>query len=206
MQVQRCAEDRTILVTTYEGNHNHPLPPAATAMANSTSAAATMLLSGSNTSSKEALGNSAGFFHHMPYLSTMATLSASAPFPTITLDLTQGGNPIHFHRPPPPSSATFPPPLHACPQLIGHPLYVPPRFPVPPSAQLGHRHPSMVETVTAAITSDPNFTAALAAAISSMIGGPTSGHGEDTKPFSGILPALPGSPQLPQSCTTFSTN
>ncbi|KAJ9696827.1 hypothetical protein PVL29_008837 [Vitis rotundifolia] len=209
-QVQRCAEDKTILTTTYEGNHNHPLPPAATAMANSTSAAAAMLLSGSNTS-KDALVNSAGFFHPMPYLSTMASLSASAPFPTITLDLTQGTNPMHFHRAPP-SSTTFPSPLHGCPQLIGQPLYAPPKIPVLPSAQMGHRHPSMVETVTAAITSDPNFTAALAAAISTIIGAPRSSygntpnsHGENSKPFSG-MPALPGSPQLPQSCTTFSTN
>ncbi|KAL6285003.1 hypothetical protein ACE6H2_009393 [Prunus campanulata] len=260
-QVQRLAEDKTILITTYEGNHSHPLPPAATAMANTTSAAAAMLLSGSTTS-KEALqyhhhhlANS-GFFSNsqLPFFaSSMATLSASAPFPTITLDLTQ--SPMQqFHRIPPPSSSTFPLPLHGYPinhQLmggLGHPIpapmYFPPNYKAPPppaGVSLGGQrststHASgMVETVSAAIASDPNFTAALAAAISTIMGAPRphQGHQEsinindgdiannnaargvvastNNSPPSaniGVPPGSlqPGSPQLPQSCTTFSTN
>ncbi|KAK3194419.1 hypothetical protein Dsin_025729 [Dipteronia sinensis] len=218
-QVQRCAEDRTILITTYEGNHNHPLPPAATAMASTTSAAAAMLLSGSITS-KDPL-TSSGFFHSVPYASTMATLSASAPFPTITLDLTHNPNPMQFLRAGIPQPATtFPLPLHGFAQHLRHPMYAPPKFPaaMAPNAQLGQRHASMVETVTAAIASDPNFTAALAAAISTIIGTPprtatnegdnniNSGGTSNNNANINEVAGLPGSPPLPQSCTTFSTN
>ncbi|KAJ8748642.1 hypothetical protein K2173_008087 [Erythroxylum novogranatense] len=200
-QVQRCAEDKNILITTYEGNHSHPLPPTATAMANTTSAAAAMLLSGSTTS-KESLSPHNNFFSNsLPYASTMATLSASAPFPTITLDLTHSPNSMPFLRVPQ-SPATFPLPLHGCSQFLGHPMYVSPKPQAISTVPLGQRHASIMETVTAAIASDPKFNEALAAAISSIVGAPRSSDGANNNGVS----ALVGSPQLPQSCTTFSTN
>ncbi|KAD6794469.1 hypothetical protein E3N88_05365 [Mikania micrantha] len=171
-QVQRCAEDRTILTTTYEGNHNHPLPPAAMGMACTTSSAARMLLSGSMPST-DSLINSNYFTRTVLPSSNglMASISASAPFPTVTLDLTQTPTPLQFHR----SSGLLQKFEQSHSKFAG--LQMSENMDAgetgwQPSLQLHPNRPphaALADTVTA-ITVDPNFTAALAAAVSSVIG------------------------------------
>ncbi|RHN60369.1 putative transcription factor WRKY family [Medicago truncatula] len=90
--VQRCALDKTVVMTTYEGNHNHPLPAAAKEMAKTTSAAAKMLLSASTSSNDGQLNANLLTRTLLPCSSRIATISASAPYSTITIDYTQSPN------------------------------------------------------------------------------------------------------------------
>lgn len=141
-QVQKYAEDPTTVITTYEGEHIHPLSSFAIDTMHAASSEQVIAGEGMN------IGN---FVADNQFIPCNATISTSTPFPTIILDLT-GNRPNSGLQLQPPhlAAGNFPPASNDFSQLLDH-------------NTTGQS--SIMDSAAVSTTADPNFSAALAVAI-----------------------------------------
>ena len=153
-------------MTTYEGQHNHPLPTVAQPMANTISSAISMLLTGENTSSSFDQFLTPTILSPndaLPGLPGVATISASTPYPTIILDFTKQVNSQSTTQ----DSMGL---MKFMQQLLGQ----------SPQGNTNLPIVDLISVIKMALESDPNLISVLASSIASTIKAHFEGKKEDS--------------------------